>query len=93
MAIDSQGRWGPAVATAVKSFAAGLSTTQFITDAQLTQLWKVITGQHQSELNTHQDIILQAADIKVDPGTFSNGGGSVTGVGVSEAATLTQRTA
>lgn len=91
MAIDSQGRWGPAVAAALQAFQPPQDS--FITNAELIQVWKIITGQHQQELNNHQDIDLLASDIKVDPGTFTDSiHGPVTGVGVSEAATLTQRT-
>lgn len=90
MAIDSQGRWGPAVAQALRGFS--VPQDRFITDDELETVWKIITGQHQSELNNHQDLVLQAADIPVDPGTFTNPAGPVTGVGVSEAVTLQQRT-
>lgn len=97
MAINSQGRWGPAVAAAVSAWSAAnvpQNRTTFVTDGELVELWKVITGQHQSELNNHQDIVLQAADIKVDPGSFKDSLlQPITGVGISEAVTLQQRTA
>lgn len=93
MAINSQDRWGPAVAVAIKNFSVGLSTTEFITDDQLKQLWQIITGQHKTELNTNQDIQLLLNDIPVLPGSFQDSTHSpITGLGSSQAVTLTQRT-
>lgn len=92
MAIDSQGRWGPAVAAAVQGFAGGLSTTEFITNAQLEDLWKLITGEHQEEINDHADIMLQTADVSVLPGTFKDSTNTlITGIGINDAVTLTQK--
>lgn len=95
MALDSS-RWGPAVADAVQAWSSAnvpQNRITFITNSELEDLWMVITGQHKTELNNHQDIDLLASDIKVDPGTFKDSlTNPITGVGVSEAVTLTQRT-
>ena len=44
-----------------------------------------------SHIQTNADIVLDTSDIDVSPGTFSNSGGPVTGVGESIAVTLTQK--
>lgn len=92
MALQSD-RWGPAVAQAVKSWAAAnVPQDDFISDAQLEDVWKVITAQHKTELNEHQDIVLESNDIPVLPGSFQAGGDNVTGLGLNSPVTLEQRT-
>lgn len=42
-------------------------------------------------IQTNADIVLDASDIDIDPGSFSNSGGPVTGLGENVAVTLTQK--
>lgn len=94
MAIDSQGRWGPATAAALKAYSSANfppDRLTFVTDSELTEIWKIITGEAQTEVNGHADIMLDAADIPIDPGTFMEQlptTGPIIGVGVNQAVTL-----
>lgn len=97
MSLDSQGRWGPAVANALRAWSIAnlpASRTTFITDAELIEVWKIITGQHQAEVNNHADIMLSDSDIAINPGTFEEQlptTGPIIGQGENAAVTLAQK--
>lgn len=57
--------------------------------------WSVIAGAILDELTNHMDIVLASGDIKVDPGTFQDGGthSPITGLAISESTTLSGKLA
>jgi len=86
-------RLGDAIVDALKSngfYPGSASPSQ---ESRSRAEWKVIAATILAELKNNQDIVLQAGDIPVDPGTFQDSTHQpITGVGVSEATTLSGRT-
>lgn len=97
MPIDSQGRWGPKTAQDLKAYTDATfppNRLTFVTSGELEEIWKIITGDAQEEINDHADLDLQAGDIPVDPGSFQEqlpASGPIVGVGISQAVNLPMR--
>lgn len=92
MALDST-RWGMNVGNALRAWSmANVPQNSFITDSQLIEAWQVITGEHQTEVNDNADLEFMTADLSVNPGTFRDSlNQPITGLGLTNAATLMQR--
>lgn len=88
MALDKD-RWGTNVAAAIK--AIGVTAGTPVTDTQLQNLWKAIKEQDKTEINTNADIDLASNDISVLPGSFSNTGGPVAGLGLNSPIVLNSK--
>lgn len=69
MPTDSDTTWGTNIANAIKALNVQAGTP--VTDAQLQQLWAAVKAEDKTQLGK--------ADVA--PGSFSNGGGPVGGVG------------
>jgi hypothetical protein len=93
VALDGS-RLGNAIVDALKAGGFYPSSHSPAQEARSRAEWSVIASTIVSEIINHQDIVLQAADIQVLPGTFMDSrGGNVTGIGVSEPTTLSTRIA
>lgn len=80
-------RLGAAMAATLKSFRPNPGTA--VTDGVLTQMWQDVAQDIIDEINNHADIVLEAADISVLPGTFKDSlNNPVTGTGNNDAVTL-----
>ena len=58
---------------------------------QAEKIWNLVVDEIFKEIKTYGELQLLAQDINVDPGTFTAGITPVTGVGTSQAVTLTGR--
>ena len=86
--------WGPNVANAVKAWtAANINNTDFVTDAQLQDLWKTITQEHKNHLNSNADIQLVGSEIPIPgAGLFDSvTSAAIAGQATNAAVTLTQK--
>jgi len=72
MALDAD-RWGQAVSDAVFGFT--VPQTSFITKSQLDQIWKIVCGEHKTEINTNAVVTTNVSVASVT--------GVTTGAGVS----------
>lgn len=69
-------------------YSIGFTPAQRI---EAEKIWNIVVDELFKEIKTFGDLVLLAQDIKVDPGTFTAGVTAVTGVGISQATTLTGR--
>jgi hypothetical protein len=90
MAMDGD-RLGTAIKNAFQALngnSGGMTPAEV---AQMEAFCQALAKEIVKEIKDHADIVLAAADIPVGPGSFANAGGPVTGVGASNAVTLSTK--